>query len=150
MEEQKKQMKIKSITLLLLLFLLLFEKILSAQIPIIQINVERNNDSLRIEISNISEKDTILFSLYGQTKISGKWITSNYDLFCDVTNPKTSIFIVYPIQKYVITSLEPKIIYTDKKIIKGKGKCSKCKRLVLIGYNIINNQVKYQIFSNSW
>lgn len=108
-----------------LVFIFLF---FSAHIKAQEIIVDATrfgNDSLDVQIKNISVNDTILFSLYKQTVVGKKWITNLYDVFCDITNPKTSIFIISPKQSLNFRIHFNTTLYTDEKIKSNKIKGSK-------------------------
>ena len=104
MEARKKKRNRNKVSFIVIFMFIFNINIASAQTQILSISAREDKDSLLMIIENKSKVDTVLFSLYEQIKIKKKWVTSNYDLFCDVNNPNTSIFVTiqrYPIYKCI-------------------------------------------------
>ena len=148
MAEQRKQQKVKN-RIFWLVVLLFGYSCSFAQKPSLSLVAKESRDSISVFIKNNLRSDTVLFSLYSQSRINNKWITSNYDLFCDVTNPNTSVFIIYPNQEITLTAARPTKIYTSKNVKTGTSKCRDCRRIVLVGNKKNNEAIEYKAYSNT-
>ena len=149
MEARKKKRNRNKVSFIVIFMFIFNINIASAQTQILSISAREDKDSLLMIIENKSKVDTVLFSLYEQIKIKKKWVTSNYDLFCDVNNPNTSIFIIYPNQKIDLRAMKSNVIYTDEKIGKCKFLSMKSKRMLLVG-NIKGSGTSISIHSDAW
>ena len=147
MEARKKKRNRNKVSFIVIFMFIFNINIASAQTQMLSISAREDKDSLLMIIENKSKVDTVLFSLYEQIK--KKWVTSNYDLFCDVNNPNTSIFIIYPNQKIDLRAMKSNVIYTDEKIGKCKFLSMKSKR-VLLGGNIKGSGTSISIHSDAW
>lgn len=116
----------------------------------LSISAIEGSDSLIVTIKNTSKSDTVLFSLYSQYNLNKKWVTSSYDLFCDVNNPKTSIFILYPNEEIILTALKPTAFYSERKMKEGKDICTGCKRILFVGNKKENENMQYILHSNTF
>jgi hypothetical protein len=148
MVELRKQRK-PAVKLYCILVLLFGYGCSFAQTPALTVVAKERGDSVAVSIKSNLQSDTVLFSLYSQTKVNKKWVTSNYDLFCDVSNPNTSIFIINPNQQITLVAARPAVIYSNKNIKTGKSMCTNCRRIILIGNSKRNDAIEYKAFSNT-
>ena len=149
MEARKKKRNWNKVSFIVIFMFIFNINIASAQTQMLSISAREDKDSLLIIIENKSKVDTVLFSLYEQIKIKKKWVTSNYDLFCDVNNPNTSIFRIFPNQKINLKAMKSNVIYTDEKIGRCKFLGIKSKRVLLVG-NIKGSGTSISVHSDAW
>jgi|688.fasta_scaffold1097601_1 hypothetical protein len=146
MEALKKKKLKKMNRLYFLIILILCNNFLKAQDKKISLSAMLMNDSISVKISNVSLGDTVVFSLYQQTKFKKKWITSSYDVFCNIKNPNTTILIIKPNENLNFKVAYSHLIFTNEKLKKVKSTCTKCNRIKFIG-NVKNKEVFY--YSNT-
>jgi hypothetical protein len=144
---KKQQMAIKNYVICVVIFLTMFNNNIFGQSSLLTIVAIEEIDSLSMYVRNTSS-DTVIFSLYAQYNIRKKWVMNNYDLFSNVENPNTSLYIINPNEVITLKSKRPTTIYVNNKIKVGKTKCKKCKRILLTGYKKSNDTIRYLNFSN--
>jgi hypothetical protein len=119
-----------------------------SQTPSLSVTAKDKGDSVAVSVKNNLQSDTVLFSLYGQIMANKKWVTNNYDIFCNVMNPNTSVFIINPNEQITLMAAWPLGFYTNKNSKTSKIKCTQCIRVILIGNSKKNEAIEYKAFSN--
>jgi hypothetical protein len=90
------QKKYSMSKILSLFVLMMFSCKLWAQNPVFVNACFASKDSISLEIENSSDNQTFFFSIYKQ-RLSGKnWVTDNYDVFCNIENPHTTVLRIKP------------------------------------------------------
>jgi hypothetical protein len=119
-----------------------------SQTPSLSVTAKDKGDSIAVSVKNNLQSDTVLFSLYGQIMTNKKWMTNNYDIFCNVKNPNTSVFIINPNEQITLMAAWPIGFYSNRNIKTGKSICRQCIRIILIGNSKNNEAIEYKAFSN--
>jgi hypothetical protein len=146
MEVLKNKKQKKVVKFYLIIILIICGNFLKAQDKKITLTAMLINDSIVVKISNGSLNDTVVFSLYQQTRFKNKWITSSYDIFCNIKNPNTTVLSIKPNEILSFKVTNSHLIFSTEKIKKGKSICSKCNRIKFIG-KIKNREAFY--YSNT-
>jgi hypothetical protein len=106
-------------------------------------------DSALLEVQNVSLNDTLFFSIYKQQLFGKKWVSNNYDVFCDVENPNTTVARILPNETLTFRLLIGTTIYsgevTKKDTRKTKGTIVRYMFLT----TIVDHPPAHKLYSNT-
>ncbi|SFO74897.1 hypothetical protein SAMN05428949_6461 [Chitinophaga sp. YR627] len=101
--------------ILTLIVLIIFSCKLYAQSPVFINACFSSKDSITLEIKNNSDNETFFFSIYKQHLFGKNWLTNNYDVFCDIENPNTTVLRIKPQEQLLISvRIDDSMIQLDK------------------------------------
>ncbi|GAA3934502.1 hypothetical protein GO495_29990 [Chitinophaga oryziterrae] len=102
-------------TKLIYIFLLLVipANVFSQVLPKLTITASRfGKDSVSLEIKNNTQTSSLRFSIYKQVSYGKKWETNVYDVFCNPSNPSTSILMIPPGEVLNLNIYSDGVLYT--------------------------------------